>query len=296
MKKKILSIATILLLGQAVLSASLDDNSTLINQIGKNILSSNRLPNAEFIITDTPDTFDDYFIKANVYKKVVKELFEKREYRDKYAEILKFNDIIVACDGEKFDDEITRKIEEILNKSTNDMLKINNENTDLYQYGLNYYSGAPYIRMQQYKNHEIREYCLNKNLNKEMFELITTKINKETINKIDKVYNDTLDANKTYISCGIIYLEDSSNGYKSYDNFMRNGFSNYKAIIEYLKTNYDEKCDINRPYYTFEFYGRDFNKSCYWYINQSEELDTFLKQYYIEDETEEKYVDEVIYE
>ena len=75
MKKSILTIAIILLLfGQAVFAVALNEDQALINTIGKNILSSNHLPNAEFVITRTPDTFDDYFLKANVYKVV--EMFD----------------------------------------------------------------------------------------------------------------------------------------------------------------------------------------------------------------------------
>ncbi len=71
MKKLILSAASILfLLGQIALAVALNEDAQLINTIGKQILTSNRLPHAEFIITTSPDTFDDYFIKANVYKTV----------------------------------------------------------------------------------------------------------------------------------------------------------------------------------------------------------------------------------
>lgn len=71
MKKSVLGIVLILFMfGQVVFSAASNEDVTTINRIGKSLLNSNHLPNAEFIITDTPDTFDDYFIKANVYKKI----------------------------------------------------------------------------------------------------------------------------------------------------------------------------------------------------------------------------------
>ena len=58
------------LFGQAVFAFAQSDDVQLINKIGKSILSSNRLPNAEFVITSAPDLFDEYFVKANLYKKV----------------------------------------------------------------------------------------------------------------------------------------------------------------------------------------------------------------------------------
>lgn len=74
MKKLILSVVSIfLMIGQAVFAVALLEDASTINQIGKQLLTSNHLPNAEFVITDSPDTFDDYFVKANVYKTV--ELF-----------------------------------------------------------------------------------------------------------------------------------------------------------------------------------------------------------------------------
>ena len=71
MKKTILTLLFIIILtAQTVLAVAVNEDSVLINTIGKNILIQNRLPYAKFIITDTPDTFDDYFIKANTYKTV----------------------------------------------------------------------------------------------------------------------------------------------------------------------------------------------------------------------------------
>ena len=69
MKKLILWII-LFLFGQVVFAFAQSDDVQLINKIGKSILSSNKLPNAEFVITSTPDVFDEYFVKANLYKKV----------------------------------------------------------------------------------------------------------------------------------------------------------------------------------------------------------------------------------
>jgi len=55
---------------QTVCALPVNEDAYLINQIGKSILAANHLPSADFIITKIPDTFDDYFIKANVYKTV----------------------------------------------------------------------------------------------------------------------------------------------------------------------------------------------------------------------------------
>ena len=71
MKKSIFIVSIILFLtGQNVFAVPVNEDSALINQIGRSILDSNHLPNAQFVITKSPDTFDDYFIKANVYKTV----------------------------------------------------------------------------------------------------------------------------------------------------------------------------------------------------------------------------------
>ena len=71
MKKLILSIAMILFLAPQVFSLTpVNEDAMLINNIGRNILDSNHLPNADFIVTDVPDTFDDYFIKASFYKQI----------------------------------------------------------------------------------------------------------------------------------------------------------------------------------------------------------------------------------
>lgn len=71
MKKSIIYVLTVLLLaGQVVNAVPINEDTVLINDIGKDLLSANHLPMADFVITSTPDTFDDYFVKANVYKKV----------------------------------------------------------------------------------------------------------------------------------------------------------------------------------------------------------------------------------
>lgn len=71
MKKKILTVAaTLILVQQIACAVPVNEDRVLINQIGRSILTSNHLPNAEFVITSSPDTFDDYFVKANVYKTV----------------------------------------------------------------------------------------------------------------------------------------------------------------------------------------------------------------------------------
>ena len=71
MKKSIITAFTALFLSQQIIYAvPINEDATLINQIGREMLSSNHLPIAEFVITTSPDTFDDYFVKANVYKTV----------------------------------------------------------------------------------------------------------------------------------------------------------------------------------------------------------------------------------
>ena len=71
MKKIILCLTIILcLMSNISLANSINEDSYLINDIGKGILAANHLPEARFVITDRPDTFDDYFVIANVYKRV----------------------------------------------------------------------------------------------------------------------------------------------------------------------------------------------------------------------------------
>ena len=68
--KLVTSIAALILAGGIAFADTASEASALVNQIGRSILTSNHLPYAEFVITDVPDTFDDYFIKANTWKKV----------------------------------------------------------------------------------------------------------------------------------------------------------------------------------------------------------------------------------
>ena len=84
MKKLLLMILSVILLsGQNVFAGELSEYTQLVNTIGKSILKSNQLPNAEFVITDSPDTFDDYFVIANVYKRVEMFAWELSFTKDK---------------------------------------------------------------------------------------------------------------------------------------------------------------------------------------------------------------------
>ena len=69
-KKLILTALSIFVLAAMAIATPINNDTLLINSIGKKLLDSNHLPDASFVITDTPDTFDDYFIKANTYKTV----------------------------------------------------------------------------------------------------------------------------------------------------------------------------------------------------------------------------------
>ena len=70
-KNKLLTTITALVLaGGIAFAVAVNQDAALINDIGKSILYANRLPQADFVITDVPDTFDDYFIKANTFKRV----------------------------------------------------------------------------------------------------------------------------------------------------------------------------------------------------------------------------------
>ena len=71
MKKIFLAIAIMLFFSyETVLAMPINEDVGLINKIGKEILEANHLPLAEFVIASSPDTFDDYFILANIQKKV----------------------------------------------------------------------------------------------------------------------------------------------------------------------------------------------------------------------------------
>jgi len=70
-KNKLLtSLLALILAGGIAFADTASEANALVNQIGRSLLTSNHLPHAEFVITDVPDTFDDYFIKANTWKKV----------------------------------------------------------------------------------------------------------------------------------------------------------------------------------------------------------------------------------
>jgi len=82
--KKILYILIILFVGiQTTFAVPVNQDTALINDIGKGILAANRLPQADFIITDVPDTFDDYFIKANTFKRVDLQKWDLKFANDK---------------------------------------------------------------------------------------------------------------------------------------------------------------------------------------------------------------------
>lgn len=66
----LISLTALVLAGRLSFADTANEANALVNQIGRSLLSSNHLPSAEFVITDKPDTFDDYFVLANVYKKV----------------------------------------------------------------------------------------------------------------------------------------------------------------------------------------------------------------------------------
>lgn len=69
--KNLIYILTILFVGlQTVFASPFNEDGGLINEIGHKILSANHLPSATFVVSSTPDTFDDYFIQANTWKTV----------------------------------------------------------------------------------------------------------------------------------------------------------------------------------------------------------------------------------
>lgn len=83
MKKLILTAISIFVLAAMAIATSINNDTLLINSIGKKLLDSNHLPSASFVITDKPDTFDDYFIKANTYKTVEMFTWELSFAKDK---------------------------------------------------------------------------------------------------------------------------------------------------------------------------------------------------------------------
>ena len=85
MKKLLLNVISILffLSVQTVLALEINEDTRLINNLGHQILTSNHLPNADFVITDKPDTFDEYFVKANVYKTIEMYTWELSFAKDK---------------------------------------------------------------------------------------------------------------------------------------------------------------------------------------------------------------------
>jgi len=84
MKKIIVSIVLVLFFaGQSAFAVPVSQDSALVNQVGRELLTANHLPSATFVITSEPDTFDDYFIKANVYKTVEMFTWELSFAQDK---------------------------------------------------------------------------------------------------------------------------------------------------------------------------------------------------------------------
>ena len=83
MKKAVLTILSILLIGGGAYAVAINEDAATINTIGKSLLTSNHLPYAEFVITSSPDTFDDYFVNASFYKKVEMFTWELSFAKDK---------------------------------------------------------------------------------------------------------------------------------------------------------------------------------------------------------------------
>ena len=83
MKNFIITLLALFIGVQTAFAVPVNQDTALINDIGRSILAANRLPQADFIITDVPDTFDDYFIKANTFKRVDLQKWDLKFANDK---------------------------------------------------------------------------------------------------------------------------------------------------------------------------------------------------------------------
>lgn len=226
----------------------------------------------------------------NAYKTIVDTLLYEEKYKKQYEEMIQFDEIAIIYDGKMLNKEATQKIRDTLNNL--DLQTIMDTQDDIYMYGGSYSrgSGRPNIRFYEYKNHEFRVHYLDKALTPEIFEIVTTTLNEEAIKELT---SEDVDLNK--ITVYMAGYSQNGNNENDYDN---THFASYKEIIDYILAHAQEVCDISKPYCNFSCYGNNLNRNLYIHVNVTEELTNLINKYRIieTEETQVKYVDEIVYQ
>lgn len=243
-----------------------------------------KLKNGKEIYLNTTIAYD-------TYRKVVNNLLSNDLYKEQYEKMIKFNEIGIIYEGRMLNREDTKKIKEELNKiNLQDVMnsEVNDSIYDsLYTYSGFYSRGSsrPTIQFYQYKNHEFRNYYLDKTLSPEIFNIITTSLNRELYKKLT---SEGIDLNKVSV-----YVEDYSN----LENKTISHFMKYDEIIKYIIEHANDTCDMNKPYYTFNCYGSSLDRSMYTFLNTSDELEYILEKYrIIEEQVEKTYIYDAKYQ
>lgn len=231
-------------------------------------------------------------ISAKTYKNVVDKLLSDETYKNKYEEMVKYDEIAIIYDGKMLNKDATEEIRKLLNNVELQTLVDSQEDEDLYKYGVSYVTGnnSPNIRFYQYKNHEFRTYHLNKTLTPEIFKTIVNAINKESY---EELTSKEIDTNKMSLYIDSYILP----GNKEVELSSRH-FDSKKELINYIKQHALDVCDINKPYYVFSGYCYNLSRNIYIHLNSTDELNSLINEYVIiePEETMIKYVNDVVYE
>lgn len=230
-------------------------------------------------------------IEYDAYKTVADTLISEEKYKTQYEEMIKFEDIAIIYDGKMLNKEATRKIRDVLNNTNLQALMNSKQEADLYREGFSYArgSGNPSIRFYQYKNHEFRTYYLDKTLTPEIFNVVTTELNKKAYEEL--VSEETnLNLISVYVSEHVVSGEIQEKPYEY--------FSNHKEIVNYIKEHVKDVCDINKSYYVFYCYSTMSSENMCVFLNSTEELENLIEKYKIieTEEAEGKYLDDVVYQ
>lgn len=131
MKNLLLIASSILfLLGQVVFALELNENTKLINLIGHQILTSNHLPDADFVITNSPDTHNEYYVKANVYK-TIEMYFRELSFAKDQGELA----AVIAHQIGKISNNIPTQARNKIKTNTLQITdKLSYESTNIYSY------------------------------------------------------------------------------------------------------------------------------------------------------------------
>lgn len=218
------------------------------------------------------EIFARCYVDSEFLSKFAKLIVEDEALNARYQQLLKFKNLQILHNGILMDRESSKNIERALN------------NVKLADLEYNDYSGVfvrtdstyPYVNCYEYKNHEMINYMIDKELTDETFEVITGEINKQTWEKIENA--DEADIN----------LFNSSARHISAENEELSGettlkIQNVQKLLNYIDAHKTDKCNKNSSYFIFEFYG-SMNGGGYYYLNETAELLSLLQEIsYIEE-------------